>query len=130
MARPGVLEKLNQQFRFALFTGRPKEEAELTLQRFAPELVFDPIVGMDEVQNAQAGAGRPAEILMRTAAQGYYVGDTVDDARCARAAGVPFIGIAAPAQSALRRPGLPVSGGKAPTPSSTTSTIWKRCSRQ
>jgi HAD superfamily phosphatase len=26
----------------------------------------------------------------------YYVGDTVDDARCARAAKVPFIGIAAP----------------------------------
>jgi HAD superfamily phosphatase len=26
-----------------------------------------------------------------------YVGDTVDDARCARAANVPFIGIAAPA---------------------------------
>ena len=26
----------------------------------------------------------------------YYIGDTVDDARCARAAEVPFIGIAAP----------------------------------
>ncbi len=26
----------------------------------------------------------------------YYVGDTVDDSRCARAADVPFIGIAAP----------------------------------
>ena len=26
----------------------------------------------------------------------YYIGDTADDARCARAAGVPFIGIAAP----------------------------------
>jgi phosphoglycolate phosphatase-like HAD superfamily hydrolase len=26
-----------------------------------------------------------------------YVGDTVDDARCARAANVPFIGIAPPA---------------------------------
>ena len=29
-------------------------------------------------------------------AKAFYVGDTVDDARCARAAGVPFIGIAAP----------------------------------
>jgi len=26
----------------------------------------------------------------------YYIGDTVDDARCARAARIPFIGIAAP----------------------------------
>jgi HAD superfamily phosphatase len=31
----------------------------------------------------------------------WYAGDTVDDARSARAAGVPFIGIAAP--SGLRR---------------------------
>ena len=29
--------------------------------------------------------------------QRWYIGDTVDDARCAREAGVPFIGIAAPA---------------------------------
>ena len=27
----------------------------------------------------------------------FYIGDTVDDARCARAANVPFIGIAGPA---------------------------------
>ena len=33
---------------------------------------------------------RPAKKLL-------YVGDTVDDARCARAANVPFIGIARPA---------------------------------
>jgi HAD superfamily phosphatase len=26
----------------------------------------------------------------------YYIGDSVDDARCARAAKIPFIGIAAP----------------------------------
>jgi phosphoglycolate phosphatase-like HAD superfamily hydrolase len=29
--------------------------------------------------------------------QAWYVGDSVDDARCARAAGVPFIGVAAAA---------------------------------
>ena len=33
----------------------------------------------------------------------WYVGDTVDDARAASAAGVPFIGIAAPRQPALCR---------------------------
>ncbi len=45
-----MLEKLSRSFRFAIFTGRPQREAELTLRRFAPQLVFDPIVGMDDVR--------------------------------------------------------------------------------
>src|ERR1019366_1981064 len=51
VARPGMLESLNQRFRFAIFTGRPKPEVELTLNRFAPGLVFDPIIGMYDVPN-------------------------------------------------------------------------------
>src|SRR5579871_3302517 len=30
IAKPGLLEKLNQNFKLALFTGRPKAEAEFT----------------------------------------------------------------------------------------------------
>jgi HAD superfamily phosphatase len=97
VARPGVLEKLNQRFRFAIFTGRPKPEVELTLNRFAPKLVFDPIVGMYDVANHKPA---PDGLLKICDASGdsklYYIGDTPDDARCARAAGVPFIGVAAP----------------------------------
>jgi HAD superfamily phosphatase len=97
VARPGVLEKLNQRFRFAIFTGRPKPEVELTLNRFAPSLVFDPIVGMYDVANH-----KPAPdglVGIRNASAGsklYYIGDTLDDARCAREAAVPFIGVVAP----------------------------------
>src|SRR5215467_15099737 len=40
IARAGMLERLNQRFRFALFTGRLRWEAELTLGRFAPALRF------------------------------------------------------------------------------------------
>ncbi|SPE43378.1 conserved hypothetical protein [Candidatus Sulfopaludibacter sp. SbA3] len=97
VARPGVLEKLNEQFRFALFTGRPKEEAALTLNRFAPEMIFDPVVGMYEVQNHKpAPDGLLAIQSANPGSKLFYVGDTVDDARCAKAAGAPFIGIAAP----------------------------------
>lgn len=95
VARPGTLEKLNRQFRFALFTGRPKWEAELTLQRFAPELVFQPIIGMDEVENHKPAPDGLLQIL-KDERDPIYIGDTVDDARSARAAGVRFIGIAAP----------------------------------
>jgi HAD superfamily phosphatase len=97
VAQPGTLEKLTQQFRFAIFTGRPRPEVELTLNRFAPRLVFHPIVGMYDVANHKPAPDGLLEI--RNASAGsklYYIGDTPDDARCARAAGVPFIGVAAP----------------------------------
>jgi HAD superfamily phosphatase len=101
VARPGTLETLNQRFRFALFTGRPKPEAELTLRRFAPELEFAPIVGMYEVERQKPDPQGLRQILdANPGVEAYYVGDTVDDARSARAAGVPFIGIAAPANPA------------------------------
>jgi HAD superfamily phosphatase len=98
VARPGILEKLNLQFRFAVFTGRPREDADLTLKRFAGPLVFDPIVAMHDVANLKPAPDGLFQILSREpGAKAFYVGDTVDDARCAKAAGVPFIGIAAPA---------------------------------
>jgi HAD superfamily phosphatase len=97
VAKPGALEKLSQQFRFAVFTGRPKIEAEMTLRRFAPDLTFDPVIGMYEVSRHKPEPEGLLQIL-RTHGDGtmYYVGDTPDDARAAKAAHVPFIGIAAP----------------------------------
>ena len=100
VAREGVLESLQTKFNFAVFTGRPKPDAQLTLKRFAGVLPFDPIVGMYEVQKhkpdpeglQQIAAANPDTKL-------YYIGDTVDDARCAKAAGVPFIGITSPSNS-------------------------------
>jgi len=97
VARPGVLEKLSQAFRFAVFTGRPKDEARFSLARFAPQLVFDPLIAMEDVSDHKPAPEGLSKIL---AANGgselFYIGDAVDDARCARAAGVPFVGIAAP----------------------------------
>ena len=97
IAKPGSLEKLSDRFRFALFTGRPKAEAEMTLRRFAPELIFDPIIGMNEVNLHKPSPEGLLKILEANCdCQVFYIGDSVDDARAARAAQVPFIGIAAP----------------------------------
>jgi HAD superfamily hydrolase (TIGR01548 family) len=97
VARPGVLEKLSERFRFAVFTGRPKDEAELTLRRFAPEIVFDPIIGMYDVSDHKPAPEGLLKILEANCeCEVFYVGDTIDDARAAKAAKVPFIGIAAP----------------------------------
>ncbi len=97
VARPGTIEKLGERFRMAVFTGRPREEADLTLKRFADGLTFDPVVGMYDVEKRKPHPEGLLKVLNgEPAGSAFYVGDSVDDARCARAAGVPFIGIAAP----------------------------------
>ena len=97
MAHDGLFERLGARCDLAIFTGRMRWEAEVTLKRFAPSLRFDPIVGMHEVTALKPA---PEGLLKIAAAAGgrkiWYIGDTVDDARCARAAGVPFIGVASP----------------------------------
>jgi HAD superfamily phosphatase len=97
VARPGMLEKLAERFQLAVFTGRPTADAQLTLNRFAAGLVFDPLVGMYDVAHPKPAPDGLLQISARCGgAPMFYVGDTVDDARAAKAAGVPFIGITAP----------------------------------
>lgn len=97
IANPGTLESLSAAFRFAVFTGRPKDEARLTLDRFAPNLAFDPVIAMEDTPNHKPAPDGLLQVLAANCdCPVYYIGDTVDDARCARAAKVPFIGIAAP----------------------------------
>jgi HAD superfamily phosphatase len=98
IAGDGLLERLSQRFRLAVFTGRLKWEAEFTLRRFIPHLTVEPIIGMEEVRKLKPDP--EGLLLIRTLYPGsdlYYVGDSVDDACCALAAGIPFIGIASPA---------------------------------
>ena len=101
----GLLDRLSRRCGLAIFTGRLRYEADISLRRFARELSFDPLICADDVT-----AGKPAPeglITIQARKPGcelLYVGDTVDDARSASAAGVPFIGIAARSHS--RRPEL------------------------
>ena len=98
IAREGFLERLAERFQLAVFTGRLCWEAELTLKRFAPHLTFSPVVGMDSVKELKPHPEGLLQILTAAAGEkAWYVGDTVDDARCAKAAATPFIGIADPA---------------------------------
>jgi HAD superfamily phosphatase len=95
IAGKGLLERLSAQHRLSVFTGRPRPEAEFSLQRFAPGVTFWPIVTCDDVtchKPLPEGLLRVRELL--PGASLCYVGDTVDDARCASAAEVPFIGVA------------------------------------
>ena len=94
--RPGFFERLGERFQLAIFSGRLRHEADITLNRSAPNIHFDPIVCAEDVR-----AGKPdPEGLLKIAAANpgkrlLYFGDIVDDARASRAAGVPFVGVAA-----------------------------------
>jgi HAD superfamily phosphatase len=95
LPRDGFFDRLGERFDFAIFTGRTTEEAEITLKRQGVRDHFL-LVSANDVENE-----KPApEGLLKIAAihpskKLLYIGDTVDDARCAKAAYVPFIGIAA-----------------------------------
>lgn len=103
--RPGLLERLASQRGLAIFTGRLRYEADISLRRFAADLRFDPIICADDVKNGKpAPDGLLAIQSQHPKRELVFVGDTVDDARSASAAGVPFIGIAA--QSHSRRDDL------------------------
>lgn len=97
IAEPGLLERLSRRAALAVFTGRPREEAWLTLNRFAKEIAFHPVIGAEDVARGKPEPDGLILIARQTgAARMWYVGDTVDDARSAQAAGVPFLGVAAP----------------------------------
>lgn len=95
--RDGLLERLGETFELALFTGRLRSEIAPTVQRFAPEVPFGLVVAADDVMNGKPAPDGLLQIArLRPGVKLWYVGDTVDDARSAESAGVPFIGIAAP----------------------------------
>ena len=97
MPKKGLLENLAKRASLAIFTGRVKYEADATLGRYASHISFDPLVTDECVANP-----KPAPDGLRIIQQQYpgkhiwYLGDTVDDARSARDAGVPFIGVSTP----------------------------------
>ncbi|MEO8049857.1 MAG: HAD hydrolase-like protein [Acidobacteriota bacterium] len=96
LPQAGLLERLGESFGLSLFTGRLRYEADITLRRFAPSVKFDPMLCADDVTAPKPAPEGLFKIQReRPGVKLWYVGDTVDDARCARAAAVPFIGIAA-----------------------------------
>ncbi len=104
IAKNGHLEALAKHATLAVFTGRMRAEAYLTLDRFAPGLITD-VVGVDDVINPKPAPEGLNKIIERTRYRKvWYVGDSVDDALAAREARIPFIGIAAknsPSRKAL-----------------------------
>jgi HAD superfamily phosphatase len=96
LPRAGLLDHLSERFDLAIFTGRNQQEAGITLEREGVRERFL-VIASDDVENEKPAPDGLLKIAgLHPGRKMLYVGDTVDDARCARSANVPFIGIAAP----------------------------------
>lgn len=97
MPRLGLLERLADRAALAIFTGRAKYEADVTLERHADGIRFHPLI-TDECVAHPKPAPDGLQLIMQEHPEQiiWYLGDTVDDAESARAAGVPFIGVSTP----------------------------------
>lgn len=98
LARPGTLERLAEDWRLAIFTGRGMASTEWTLGRFCPAIAFDPIITHEQVERRKPAPDGLLEIAARApGAELVFVGDNIDDCHAANGAGARFIGIASPA---------------------------------
>lgn len=93
------LKELSKNFDMAVFTGRPKIEAEFILKFFGIYDLFSPIITMDDLpENRQKpypdGILKIVDIVQP--ADIYYLGDTQDDMLAAKTAEVKGIGVLPP----------------------------------
>ena len=97
LPQPGVLQRLSQKSVLSIFTGRAKFEVDITLNRHAANIRFEPVVTDDSVPNPKPAPDGLRLIQRQFPQQNiWYLGDTVDDARSAQAAGIPFVGVSTP----------------------------------
>ena len=103
LVTPAQLRRLADCAELNIFTGRTRCELGHTLARFGMRKFFKRIVTVEDVAKGKPEPEGLLQILDgRPASQAVYVGDNVDDAAAARAAGVAFVGVL-PARSEERR---------------------------
>ncbi|MEO0716680.1 MAG: HAD-IA family hydrolase, partial [Planctomycetota bacterium] len=94
------LEGVRTSLPMGIVTGRPRADAMEALERFGVADLFDTIVCMED------GPSKPEPDVVRVCMdrlgvrRAWMIGDTVDDIRAARAAGVVPIGVVPPGEHA------------------------------
>jgi HAD superfamily hydrolase (TIGR01548 family) len=90
---------LSRKYDLAVFTGRPKLEADFILDRFQIQQYFKMIVAMEDINSQKPNPEGLNKIITKLNANietASYIGDSVDDAIAAKKAGIKFIGIIPP----------------------------------
>jgi histidinol-phosphate aminotransferase len=99
LVSPESIKKMANQYDLAIFTGRPKAEADFVLKRWHLENYFSPVITMDDLpQDKQKpepdGLLKIIDIVCPN--EVFYLGDTHDDMISAKKAGVRAIGVLPP----------------------------------
>jgi HAD superfamily hydrolase (TIGR01548 family) len=92
---PRQIERWAQRFELNLFTGRTRQEFSYTFERWLATEYFRTVITMDDAPKKPRPDGLKIILDGRDPATAMYLGDNIDDALAARAAGVPFIAIIA-----------------------------------
>jgi phosphoglycolate phosphatase-like HAD superfamily hydrolase len=94
LVTPKQVERWAGRFELNLFTGRTRREFAYSFQRWAGTRHFRTVVTMDDVARKKPYPDGLLKILRgRDPGIALYVGDNIDDALAAQAAGVPFMAI-------------------------------------
>jgi HAD superfamily phosphatase len=90
---PKLVEKWSRRRELNLFTGRTRPEFAYSFERWPAAKHFRMVVTMDDAPKKPHPDGLFAILGKRNPASALYLGDNVDDALSAKAAGVPFMAI-------------------------------------
>jgi len=94
LVTPKQVERWAGRFELNLFTGRTRREFAYSFERWAGTRHFRTVVTMDDVARKKPYPDGLLKILRgRDPGTALYVGDNIDDALAAQAAGVPFMAI-------------------------------------
>jgi HAD superfamily hydrolase (TIGR01548 family) len=94
MLPPATLRRLAKRAEVSVFTGRTYQELNHTLDKFKVRDLFHRIATVEDVKKGKPDPEGLFQVLKgRSPKTAVYIGDNVDDARAARSAGMPFLGI-------------------------------------
>ena len=106
LVRTETLERLAAAGELALVTGRQEAEARWTLERFGWDRLFPVVVGMESQDGREKPDPYGLALALRFLGErrgttiepemSVYAGDTVDDMKAARAAGIRAVGVVPP----------------------------------
>lgn len=98
LIKEATLKKI-KKYKLAIFTGRPKEEADFGLQRFKIGKYFKVVVVREDVKEGKPNPEGLLNVIKKLGVkndEAVYIGDNLADLKAAKNAGVGFIGVCPP----------------------------------
>ncbi len=97
LLRKNIVKQLAKKFELSIFTGRPRKEAFFALQKVGIEKYFKKVVAMEDVSRIRQKPNPfGLKKILGRRKNAFYLGDTLQDIRCAKNAGIKAIAILPP----------------------------------